>query len=203
VGREALLHVEHRPSRYVRVYTQARTETRETGVDAASTVPGSVVGGLADETRATLRLHGEWDATRRLRLRARVEGSRFTPVDDPAVPGEPAALTGGLVYQDVRYELVPRRLRVDARLTLFRTDGYDARLYAFENDLSGVFAIPPLSGRGVRGYVLVRATPLPDLVVEAKIAATWLRGVRRVGSGPQTVEGDRVSDAGLQIRYRF
>lgn len=202
VGHEALALVEHRPSRYTRVYVQARTETREAARDVANGVPGSTVGGLADETRATLRLHGEWDASRRLRLRARVEGSRFHTSDDAGTDtGE--ALTGALVYQDVRYELVPRRLRVDARLTLFRTDGYDARLFAFENDLAGVFAIPPLSGRGARGYVLLRATPLDALVVEAKVATTWLRGVRSIGSGPQEVDGDRVSDLGVQVRYRF
>ncbi len=198
VGHEALALVEHRPSRYSRVYVQARTETREASRDVANNVPGSVVGGLADETRATLRLHGEWDASRRLRLRARVEGSRFHTSD-----ADDEALTGALVYQDVRYELVPRRLRVDARLTLFRTDGYDARLFAFENDLAGVFAIPPLSGRGARGYVLLRATPLDALVVEAKVATTWLRGVRSIGSGPQEVAGDRASDLGVQVRYRF
>lgn len=198
VGHEALALVEHRPSRYARVYVQARTETREASRDVANGVPGSVVGGLADETRATLRLHGEWDASRRLRLRARVEGARFHTSDADDEP-----LTGALVYQDVRYELVPRRLRVDARLTLFRTDGYDARLFAFENDLAGVFAIPPLSGRGARGYMLLRATPLDALVIEAKLATTWLRGVRSIGSGAQEVDGDRVSDLGVQVRYRF
>lgn len=198
VGHEALALVEHRPSRYARVYVQARTETREASRDVPNPVPGSVVGGLADETRATLRLHGEWDASRRLRLRARVEGARFHTSDADDVP-----LTGALVYQDVRYELVPRRLRLDARLTFFRTDGYDARLFAFENDLAGVFAIPPLSGRGARGYVLLRATPLDALVIEAKLATTWLRGVRSIGSGAQEVDGDRVSDLGVQVRYRF
>ena len=96
-----------------------------------------------------------------------------------------------------------RWLRLDTRLTLFRTDDYDSRLYAFENDLTGVFAIPALSGRGVRGYVLAAAEPVDGLVVQAKLAATWLRGVRRVGSGASQVEGNRVSDLGLQVRYRF
>ncbi|MEM0962078.1 MAG: helix-hairpin-helix domain-containing protein, partial [Bacteroidota bacterium] len=76
-GREALIHVEHRPRRYARVYAQARTETREVGIDVPGVVPGSLVEGLAEQTRQTLRLHGEWDASRRLRLRSRVEVSRF------------------------------------------------------------------------------------------------------------------------------
>ena len=195
VGREALVHIEHRPTRYARGYLQARSETKEASRDVPNVVPGSVVGGLVEETRQTLRLHGEWDATRTLRFRSRVEGSRFSPA------GQPAS-TGALVYQDVRVQVL-RGLRLDGRLTLFRTDDYDARLYAFENDLSGVFSIPPLYGRGVRGYVLLRAEPASGLVVEAKLSSTWLRGVRRIGSGAQQVDGDRVRDLGLQVRYRF
>ena len=135
------------------------------------------------------------DASRSLRLRARVEGSRY------AEAGEPTQ-TGSLVYQDVRWQALGW-LRSDVRLTLFNTDGYDARLYAFENDLTGVFSIPALSGRGVRGYVLLTAEPVENLVAQVKLAATWFRNVRRVGSGANTVEGGRVRDLGVQVRYRF
>ena len=200
-GREALVTVEHRPRRYLRGYLQARTETREVGTTVGNVVPGSLVGGLGEQTRQTLRVQGEWDASRTLRLRARVEGSRAVAATPSGEP-RPAATTGALVYQDVRVQALPW-LRVDTRLTLFRTDDYDSRLYAFENDLTGVFAIPALSGRGVRGYVLVAAEPVEGLVVQAKLASTWLRGVTRIGSGDSEVRGDRVRDVGVQVRYRF
>ena len=194
-GHEALVNIEHRPRRWIRVYVQARTETKETGIDVPNTVPGSSVRGLANETRQTLRFHGEWVANQALRLRARIEASRFVETD-----GE--VETGGLVYQDVRWQTLAW-LRLDTRLTLFRTDGYDARLYAFENDLTGVFAIPALSGRGARGYILLTATPATNLSIQAKLASTWLRNVRRIGSGNSEVQGDRVRDLGVQVRYRF
>ncbi len=196
-GSEALLHVEHRPRRYLRIYLQTRTETRETGVDVPGTVPGSAVGGLSTQTRQTLRVQGEWDASRQIRLRARVEGSRYAD-PDRAAPDQ----YGSLVYQDVRWQ-ARRWLRADARLTLFDTDGYDARLYAFENDLTGVFAIPALSGRGVRGYVLLSAEPADDVRVQLKLASTWLRNVTRIGSGATEVLGNRVSDLGVQVRVRI
>ena len=208
-GHEALVTVEHRPRRFLRGTVQARSETREVGLDVANVVPGSTVGGLGEETRQTLRVQGEWDASRTLRFRARVEGSRaLAPArlgDAPAgAPrGTPrAASTGTLVYQDVRLQARPW-LRVDARLTLFRTDDYASRLYAFENDLTNVFSIPALAGRGVRGYVLLSAEPVAGLVVQAKLASTWLRGVTRVGTGASRIDGDRVRDVGVQIRYRF
>ena len=199
-GHEALVTVEHRPRRFLRATVQARSETREVGLDVANVVPGSTVGGLGEETRQTLRVQGEWDASRTLRFRARVEGSRAL---GPSVAGTPReATTGALVYQDVRVQARPW-LRVDARLTLFRTDGYAARLYAFENDLTNVFSIPALAGRGVRGYVLLAAEPAAGLVLQVKLASTWLRGVTRIGTGAARIDGDRVRDAGVQLRYRF
>ncbi|WP_412062058.1 ComEA family DNA-binding protein [Rubrivirga sp. IMCC45206] len=196
-GHEALLHVEHRAGRFSRIYLQARTETRETGIDVPNAVPGSVVGGLGEQTRQTVRLQGEWDASRRLRLRSRVEGSRF--VDERPEVG---VSTGSLVYQDIRWQALAW-LRTDLRLTLFDTETYDARLYAFENDLTGVFAIPALSGRGVRGYVVVTAKPTSDVTAQLKLATTWLRNVNRIGSGVNAVEGQRVSDLGAQLRVRL
>ena len=196
-GLEALVHVEHRPSRYARAYLQARTETREVSLDTPNAVPGSVVGGLGQQTRQTLRLQGEWDASRRLRLRARVEGSRFED-EDPAV----GVSTGSLVYQDVRWQLLSW-LRADTRLTLFDTESYDARLYAFENDLTGVFSIPALNGRGVRGYVLLTARPADGVTAQLKLASTFLRNVTSVGSGANEVDGQQVSDLGVQLRVRL
>ena len=196
-GYEALAFVEHRPRRWIRLYVQGRTETREVGIDVPGGVPGTVVGGLSTQTRQTLRAQGEWSANRELRLRARVEGVRYLDPD----PAEPTQ-TGALVFQDVRWQVLDW-LRADARVTFFRTDGFDSRLYAFENDLTGVFAIPALSGRGTRAYALLTAKPLRDLTVQAKLSATVLRGARSISSGPSEIEGDRVRDLGVQVRYRF
>ena len=197
-GHEALVRVEHRPRRYLRASLQARTETREVGVDVPGVVAGSTVGGLGERTRQSVRLQGEWDASRALRLRARVEGSRAVA---PSAEGGAVQL-GSLVYQDVRWQAAPW-LRASARLAVFETDGFDARIFVFENDLTGVFSVPALAGRGARAYVLVSAEPRPGWVVQGRLAATWLRDVRRIGSGADAVEGNRVRDLGVQVRVRF
>ena len=107
---------------------------------------------LAPETRQSLRLHGDYTLSRDVRLRARVE--------DESVPLRKTSRTasGCLLYQDVRW--LPRRwLQMDVRLAFFDVDDYDARIYAYENDLLYTFAVPAFNGRGQRAYVLLQNHP--------------------------------------------
>ncbi len=196
LGHESLLFLEHTPRRWLRWYVQARTETKEAGADVPNGVPGSEVGGLLNETRQTLRLQGEYDANRNLRLRSRIEGSRFV------TQGAEAASYGVLFYQDVRWQ-TKSWLKLDARLTFFDTDDFDSRLYQYENDLTGVFSIPVLSGRGIRTYALATFTPMEGLHLQIKLAETIFENVVRVSSGNNEIDGNHVRDLGVQLRYTF
>ncbi len=195
-GHESMVFVEHKPRRWLRWYIQARTETKETGADVLNSIPGSIVGGLLNETRQTLRLQGEYDANRSLRLRSRIEGSRFL------TQGVETASFGVLVYQDVRWQTTSW-LRLDARLTFFDTDDFDSRIYQYENDLTGVFSIPALSGRGIRTYALATITPVEGLHFQIKLAETIFENVTSVSSGNNEIDGNRVRDLGVQLRYSF
>ena len=193
-GYEALLVVEHRPSRWLSVYVQARTETKEAGTRVTD-VRGRALRAVAPETRQSLRLHGDYALGRDVRLRARVEATRFRSVDEPD-------RFGLLLYQDVRY-LPFRRLQLDVRLAFFDADDYDARVYAFENDLLYTFAVPAFSGRGQRAYVLAKLRLRPRLDLQVKYAETRFEDVRTVGSGLDEAEGDRVREVRAQLRWRF
>lgn len=193
-GHDALLLVEHRPHRWLSAYVQLRSETKEGGVRRTD-ARGRILDALRPETRQSLRLHGDYAFSQRLRLRARAEGVRFT------VPEEPDAY-GVILFQEVRW--LPRPpLQLDLRLALFDTDTFDARVYAYENDLLYTFSVPAFSGRGQRLYILGRWLPIPRLTVQAKYAVTRYENVQEVGSGLDEVEGNRLRELRLQIRYRM
>ncbi|OZC02274.1 ComEA family DNA-binding protein [Rubricoccus marinus] len=196
-GYEALLFVEHRPRRWIRLYMQARTETRERDLDFVGGVPTTILEGVAPETRQTLRVQGEWAANRELRFRTRAEVVRFAP----RASGEPTE-TGGLLFNDVRWQ-IRDGLRLDARLTLFSTDGFASRLYTYENDLTGVFAVPVLYGQGARAYTLLTLEPTDGIQIQGKIGTSLFRDRRSIGSGNNLVDGNRATDVGLQIRARL
>lgn len=196
-GHEALLYVEHKPRRWITLYVQGRTETRETGADFTAPT-GAVLSGVVPETRQSLRVQGEYEANRDLRFRTRIEGSRYREDDGPVD-------TGVLLFQDVRWQFLPS-LRVDARLTYFDTEGFDARLYQFENDLLGVFANTLLFGRGTRAYAMLTFKPggrFEGLDLRVKLAETRFEDRRSISSGLNEIEGSSVRDLSLQLRYRF
>ena len=193
-GHEALVMVEHKASRWLSFYVQARTETKEVGTRVTDGL-GRELRALAPETRQSLRLHGDYTLSRDVRLRARVETTRFLSTDEPD-------RFGLLLYQDVRW--LPRRwLQVDVRLAFFDVDDYDARVYAYENDLLYTFAVPAFNGRGQRAYVLFKITPHDRLSLQVKYAETRFEDVRTVGSGLDEAEGNRLREVRAQLRWQF
>lgn len=63
---------------------------------------------------------------------------------------------GALIFQDFAYTFRKLPLSLWARYCMFRTDTWDARLYAYENDLLYSFSIPALSGNGSRSYLMLK-----------------------------------------------
>jgi len=87
-----------------------------------------------------------------------------------AAPGA-GALLGLLVGGDVAARL-PLHGTIECRLAVFRTEGYDARLYDREEALPGVLSAPPLYGRGVRWFVRLHLHPASRVAITCRYAAT-------------------------------
>jgi hypothetical protein len=66
-----------------------------------------------------------------------------------------AKQSGYLLYQDIIYNKSGKAFAATARYALFQTDGYDSRLYEYENDIPGSYSIPNYSDRGSRFYILL------------------------------------------------
>lgn len=66
------------------------------------------------------------------------------------------ASKGMLMFQDASYSFSQIPLSLWFRYCLFKTDSWDSRLYAYENDILYSFSIPSLSGEGSRSYMMIR-----------------------------------------------
>ncbi len=174
-GYDARLVLDHRPRRWLRHYLQFRTETRETAASVQAS-PVQELEAVRPETRQSLRWHGRYEFSDQLRLQSRVELSRFAPPTS-------GARTGVLLYQDVRWHPISS-LRIDARIAFFDTDGFDARIYTYENDLLYAFALPVLSGRGQRRYLLGHLDIGKGLDLQFKFSVTQFNDTASHSAGP-------------------
>lgn len=192
-GNEALLVFEHRPRRWLSYYVQAKTETKEAG--DLVTDDFRILNGVREETRQSVRAHGEYQFSKRLTVRGRVEGTRFFEAGEPSEYGL-------LIYQDIRW--VPwSPLRLDGRLMMFDTDSFNARVFAYEYDLRYTFSIPAFSGQGQRAYVMASWAPTPDVTIQIKYGVTRIERVTSVGSGLDETEGNRLRELRMQLFWRF
>lgn len=84
---------------------------------------------------------------------------------------------GYAIYQDLHYTF--RKVPVDVwwRYSIFKTDGWDSRIYQYENDLLYSFSIPAFSGSGTRTYLMAGFKPAKNVSVRIKAATTLSRGV--------------------------
>jgi hypothetical protein len=95
------------------------------------------------------------------------------------------------------------KLSLNARLQFFETDGYNSRLYAYENDVLYSFSIPPFSGKGYRSYLNVNYDITRRLTTWFRIAYSKYPGQTSIGSGNDEIAGDQRTDYRVQVQFTF
>ncbi len=138
-----------------------------------------------------VRLNFSRQVNERLSLKSRAELSFYS---------KQSSEKGVMVYQDVFFHPEQKSFALNGRVAFFKTDGYNSRLYAYENDLLYTFSIPAYYGKGVRGYFNFQQKLGEHLTFWLKLAAT--RQFADADEG-QTVDAITRSEVKMQLRYQF
>ena len=111
-------------------------------------------------------------------------------------------LHGTLLGGEISFAPVPF-FSLDTRFSLFRTDGYAARLYEYESGLPGLLSLPPLYGQGLRWYLRFRWSPAQWSDVTVRYSAT----VKEPSVSPTEpfleMQASRAAQFGLQTDIRL
>lgn len=190
-GIDARVVATYEPRPWLSSHVQVRAE-RETAGTERRGPSGRRLAALRTETRQSARWHLAYTFREGLTLRTRLQGSRFATA-------EAGVSRGLLLAQGLRVRPIDE-LKLDARIALFDTDGYSARIYAYEHDLLYSFSIPVLYGQGRRSYVLARYAPTEALTLEAKYGVTWYPHRQTIGTGRTATEGPQVREVRVQVR---
>jgi hypothetical protein len=90
-----------------------------------------------------------------------------------------------------------------ARFALFDMDSYDARIYAYENDVLYYFGVPAYYNRGARMYITFRYRVMRGIDVWLRVAQTYYSNVSTIGSGLNQINGNKKTEIRTQIRFKL
>jgi len=181
-------------SRSINAYLLIRTETKDETFSQINE-RGVEEEFLGEERRSSIRTQVDYQLSRNVRLRSRIELVESQGANGPKEYGM-------LLYQDLRIE-PSSKLQIDARVTVFDTDSFDARVFQFENDLLYVLSNRALSGEGQRAYFVIKYEPTSFLDIWFKYSLSVFENENFVSSGLNEIEGNKNSDFGVQARVSF
>lgn len=190
-GWEARAVLEYEPRPWLSTYLQVRAQGQEDGTEHLG--PGDRrLEGVQEEHRRSARWHMEYVFSDALTLRTRIELSQQTTPETTA--------KGFFLSQGLRWS-PSSSMHLDARMAFFDTDGYAARIYAYEHDLLYSFSVPVFFDRGRRSYLMARYDLLPTLTLEAKYGVTSYANRSTIGSGLNQIDGSRRRTVRFQVRW--
>ncbi|MFT7589221.1 MAG: hypothetical protein ACI959_001438, partial [Limisphaerales bacterium] len=144
-GRDFLAQLNWSPRRSLKMYWRVKHEIKtENAVN--NQTPSDF---LVDIRKSGFRYDLAVKINTQLRLKSRAEWIWFNNSVD-------GLEKGFLIYQDIQWKLDRVPLVFTLRYSIFDIESFDARIYAYENDVLYAFSIPAFNDKGSRYYILTR-----------------------------------------------
>jgi hypothetical protein len=113
----------------------------------------------------------------------------------------PKGSNGFTAVQDVTWHF--SKVEISVRMAFFKTDDYDSRQYVYEKDMLYAFSIPAYYNTGTRHYLMLRYTVSKKLKIWLRWSQTRYSDIEKISSGLSEIEGNKRSEAKLQVMYQF
>ncbi len=189
-GYDYLAQVSFQPARRIEMYARYRVKNKP-----LNTQQPDMIRQLDDVRRENYRFHFSYTISPSFTLRNRVEYVTFNF-------GERSE-RGFTVYQDISYRHFNSPWALTLRYALFDTDGFDSRVYAYENDVLYAFSFPFYSDKGTRVYLLARYRLSRSIDLYARVAQTFYTNRNEIGSGMDMIDGPSRTEIKAQLRLKF
>jgi hypothetical protein len=188
-GQEWLVRWSYQPQKTRQVTVQFKQELKMRNLtedlESAPTQQIGII--LKSQAQASLEL----DISPELSSRSRILWNQVT--------FDQKKTQGWMLIQECSF--ARKNWKLTARMALFDTDTFDNRLYAYEQNAVGTFAIPAFSGRGSRQYLLAQYKIHSRLTAYFRIARTIYSDREVISSGMQAISGPKQTDTVLLLRY--
>ncbi len=191
-GRGYMLQFTYQPNKQVQLTSRFRYEKKPINFNPDNAFLNPVVA----RPKKNLRTEFQYKIDSRFTLRSRVELLVFDEKND-------FRQNGYLAFIQLNYTPPLKSFSANTRLAYFETDGYDSRLYAFENDVLYGYSIPVFFDKGYRYYVNTHYKLSRKLSFWIRFAQTIYSDKTTIGSGLDAIKGNKKSEIKLQGIYSF
>lgn len=200
-GKEYLAKAEYKKKRKYNIYIQYRYEEKEENASISRIGTKEITTRKQHRARANFT----YSYSKELNLTSRIEYNYFTKDD--------LISEGFLIYQDLKYKPIEKPYSIALRYTLFDTDDFNSRIYAYENDVLYEFSVPFLYESGSRFYVKGQYAINRNLYIQLRYARTYFNNLEDIrapdgsyldvviGSGNEQSFGRVRSDLKLVMKY--
>ncbi len=110
---------------------------------------------------------------------------------------------GYFLCQDIAYKPEDKPFSLIFRYAIFDAKDYNARIYAYENDVLYSFSVPALYGKGMRFYLLGKVKLFNALTLYARIGRTVYSDRDEIGSGLTLIEGNHKTDLKVEAIWKL
>lgn len=192
-GYDYLAQITFHPSRDLNMYWKYQEKMKYQNQDADIS---EVITSIVPVKTQRLRFHINYKINDVLKLKNRIELSRYQK--DTA-----STEYGYMIYQDIIY--TPRRLPITMafRFSLFDTDTYNSRIYAYENDILYAFSIPAYFYRGKRYYLTLKYHIAKNVDMWLRFSQWYYDNKDVISSGMNEIQGHTKSEVKAQLRIKF
>ena len=191
-GSEYVAQINYKPNKLFEIYTRFKSEKKSMNYNPNDLTLSPVV----PQPKQNWRTQFAYKLNSTFTFRSRVETIWFDK-------NSKAAEKGFFMYADVLYNPPLKSLSGNIRLQYFETDGYNSRLYAYENDVLYSFSIPVFYGKGYRYYLNFNYDFTRKLTIWAKLAQTIYPNQTKIGSALDEINKNYKTDVKFQVMYRF
>ncbi len=191
-GADFLAELEYKHSRRVNMYLRYRNEVKKKNAVGNETASDY----LTNHEKMNLRYNIKYKIGNGFVLQSRVEISRYNNgVDGPE--------KGYVVLQDINYRPSNLPFTISSRFALFDTDTYNARIYAYENDVLYAFNVPPYFNKGSRFYIVGKYEISRNFTCWLRFGQTYFANQDVISSGDNEIQGRTKSEVKAMLRVKF
>lgn len=191
-GKDYLLQLNYKPNKLTELYTRYRVNQRNINQNNTTNPLNEVMGYYNRSWRTQLN----HSLNNYLSIRHRFELLWY---ETPSAATE----KGFLAYVDLFYKPRGKSYNFNFRIQYFDSDSYNARLYAYENDVLYYYSVPVFYNKGSRFYINAHYNINKNIGLWLKLGHSIYDHQQTVGSGLDEIEGNKKTELRMLLSASF